>query len=706
MKFFFLPLLILVSRVVLHEAALSLILDDVQATIQEDARVLKQVFQFLIEGDTSEFGNNIVCYVQHVKPQPNTDPLIGPFRARLFGNNNNNNSVVYDPDSGFPLNTLIQTFYQIRLCCYSANQGVTPDPPTCRALFITVTQNIPPLISGVSEITVAGDADINEILTTYMVTDQLDQDSLSLSLSSTPKDAASFFNIDYKITGTADLSLAVNGQQIPYGQLTLFINATDGKDSFVKAVQVTIADFNSRPNIRELPQNITLPEDTPKETTIALLNFEDVDGFTARIEPKCTVNPRDESFKFVYDVNRRSIKLTNVTDFPLDFETNNFYNITCVISDGFLDSAGEHLLIFVQNVNEPPVFQKTAQSCQLSESQAGGSFCDVSFRATDPDNDAVVLSLAGNFSEKFALTDNNRRLTFAVDYDLEAVGSPTSVKLTVVATDPLGATGTTLINVAIADVNDNDPVFTTEMTIIPIEYVTSRGVIGALTATDRDLGTNGDLEFSLISISPPDAATHFRLFQNGEIHYLSQFPDTLAGTTALVVAQATDKGTPSRSATSTIALAFGTTTTSTTTTASTTTQTTTTTTTTTTVAPTPAPFDFWSRPENIAMFTILMLLLLLLLLALLWLCLRLCLGSLGRLGGGGAQPGVCASCFGQCCRPGACSGFVESCRDCDCDCDCCRPPRRIQPQIVTSLDYDEDFWNRREHYESGNPYKT
>ncbi|KAK6167560.1 hypothetical protein SNE40_021557 [Patella caerulea] len=695
-------LLLIFLQVHLHINSFSTDLQRLQTSIREDTRVETELSEITFDNVSSDQDeNNFICYLQHVVPQPNTDPLIGPFEVRTvprFGLTEF--SVVYDPENGFPLNPLIQSAYQTRVCCYDAT--LTSDPPVCTPFFISVSKNTPPTISGVSEVTI--DSELNSGGTVVqLVPADADNDPVTFSITSDPADARRFFAVD----SSGLVTTTVNGKSIPYAKMTLNIFASDGKDTTSFPVTVNVNSVNHRPNILQLPLNVTIKENAAKETLITNFNFADEDGFTAPITPVCTVNPREESFKFAFDSNRNAYRLSNISDQPLDFESNNFYNISCVISDGFLDSVGETIGIYVENVNEAPVFAKSQHTCVLFESPAGESFCDVRFTATDPDNDAVTISLAGDFNNRFALTDNNRRLTFAVDYDLESVAFPSSVILNVVATDPFGATGTTTLNIAVTDINDNDPVFTTEITTIPVEYATGIGRIGAFTATDTDQGSNGDLEYELVNIFPPDAATHFNLFNNGELHYLSQFPDTLARTTALIVAKATDKGSPRRSATGTIALTFGTTTTTSTTTMTTTTMTTTTTTTTTTAPPTTTPFDFWARPENVAMFAILMTLLALALLAALLFCLRYCLT--GACCGGPPIFSVfrrfCGQCCTGCCEPGACSGFVERCRGCDCDCDCCRPPK-VRPQVVQSIDYNEDFWRKSDHYESGKPFHT
>ena len=54
---------------------------------------------------------------------------------------------------------------------------------------------------------------------------------------------------------------------------------------------------------------------------------------------------------------------------PLDAEATNYYNISCVVNDGYLDSVGEYIELRVLNVNEPPQFNERTYYCSLYESK-------------------------------------------------------------------------------------------------------------------------------------------------------------------------------------------------------------------------------------------------------------------------------------------------------------------------------------------------
>lgn len=61
------------------------------------------------------------------------------------------------------------------------------------------------------------------------------------------------------------------------------------------------------------------------------------------------------------------------------------------------------------------------------------------------------------------------------------------------------STATALVTVSVSDANDNDPVFPQESYQFAVEENLPRGArVGVVRATDKDLGNNGALRFSLI----------------------------------------------------------------------------------------------------------------------------------------------------------------------------------------------------------------
>jgi hypothetical protein len=60
----------------------------------------------------------------------------------------------------------------------------------------------------------------------------------------------------------------------------------------------------------------------------------------------------------------------------LDYETTNKYLITCYVYDGYLYSHGDVLTMYVNNVNEAPVFSATTYYCTMPESDVRSDIND------------------------------------------------------------------------------------------------------------------------------------------------------------------------------------------------------------------------------------------------------------------------------------------------------------------------------------------
>ncbi|XP_055958588.1 protocadherin alpha-11-like [Patella vulgata] len=338
----------------------------------------------------------------------------------------------------------------------------------------------------------------------------------------------------------------------------------------------------------------------------------------------------------------------------------------------------------------------------MDESKAGVSACNLGFSIRDPEGNRFITRLFQDENSKhFALTSNSNnnnfnyylfreshRLTFNVDYDVDEGRMPERVTLFVNAIDEGGAISTATVSVVVRDVNDNIPHFNNIINTVPIDitYQKSPGLLRPFKATDDDAGTNGDIDYRLVQVVPPNAINFVSVLGNGDIHYMRQYPENLAGSSVYLSVEAKDRGSPALSSTGTVVITLE----ATTTTSTTVTTTTSTTTIPTTIIPTTTPDPgFFEKAENVAIFSILMILLLLAFLIGLYFLFRWCITG-SCCGGGGGQDGICDNC----CRP--------------------PPPRRVQPSPmtyedfdmppVTASDYKSDFWHTGYHYAHGRPY--
>jgi len=99
--------------------------------------------------------------------------------------------------------------------------------------------------------------------------------------------------------------------------------------------------------------------------------------------------------------------------------------------------------------------------------------------------------------------------------------------------------GTTLVEITIIDINDNDPVFSQEnYTITVSEKVPVGRDIFTLQATDADVGVNGDIEYKVVSMN----STLFSLDSTTGVIKIMAALDYEEAITHDIVVYAEDKG--------------------------------------------------------------------------------------------------------------------------------------------------------------------
>ncbi|XP_050391280.1 protocadherin alpha-11 [Patella vulgata] len=541
--------------------------------------------------------------------------------------------VIFNSASSFNLQSVVGTQYRVRITCRDATD-IFSSQSVFQFLFVTITPNLPPTIfnSPGAEVNMDAKATGKGVVFYTLTVDDSENDFISYSLSTEP--SVNYFDLD---TSNGEIRTAVDLRTATQTPIFVRVNVTDGYNTVGPfSITVRLSNLNTRPDIVNLPTSVEIREDAVGGVIVSALTVSDPDVFStsqSALTPVCSVSPLSGQSKF--DQKGNVIRTTSFTPEQdiFDFEETRSYNISCSVTDGFLSSVNEWILVNISNVNEPPVFNEIIYYCNLVESKAGDSSCDLGFNIRDPESNAYSITLLpGNNSNRFALSNSNnnnngflnsnQRLTFNIDYDVDEAQLPTSVLLTVAAIDTIGATGTARISISIADANDNSPTFSTVLASLDVDYNTKIGIVGAITATDKDRGTNGEIDYTLLDVIPPNYVTYVFALGNGEIQYAKQYDDTIAGSSAFLTIRAVDRGSPRRSSTGTIAVSFlATTTTSTT---MTTTPTTTTPTTTTTVATTTTTeYNFFAHPENIVLFSAFLIAMIIALLVALFFCVRL-----------------------------------------------------------------------------------
>ncbi|KAK3578902.1 hypothetical protein CHS0354_035522 [Potamilus streckersoni] len=451
------------------------------------------------------------------------------------------------------------------------------------------------------------------------------------------------------------------------GTTTLLIRATDGRINVTEKLVVTLTNMNTVPMITNLPTTKTVSESTAGGTTLFTLSTYDPDSGATKTTAFSLVSAASASH-FTLDSNG-NFKLA--TGKSLDYETTTFYNVSFTVNDGMATGGPYFLLLYVENDNEPCSFGNTMYYASTDEGAAGSASMSPGFKVSDPDAGATWTYhlYNANNSDRFTIdSSTGSPMGFAVNYDVDNNAMPSKAILTVLCKDNGGTTGviksgSTQITITINDVNDNYPTFSaSSYTIYADQYDDPGTVLGSLTVTDADSGSNALFTCTATSTSTNSAT--YSVNSDCSI-YLAKTISFDYGTIVTYIVKAVDQGTTPLTGTTTLNVVYrlyGTTTVTTTTT---------------------TQYNFFSRAENIAVFSLLLITALVLIAFLLYICVECCWGSLY----------CCNACNG---------GYKVFSRGCECCRSVNRPSslRKVIPhtpetpltpaQSIKSIPYKED----------------
>ncbi len=294
----------------------------------------------------------------------------------------------------------------------------------------------------------------------------------------------------------------------------VLIRASDERNpSLFTAIVVTIAVVDINDNGPIFSQSLytinVLETTTPPEVLLQVFAFDADSG------------PRGEIVYSILDATNSNLFAVDengliILEGALDFETTPTYNLIVNAQDRGTPplSATATVIINVQNVDETPPFFPVPCTILISEGLSSGSLV-TNCIAIDLDDTAsngqmrVVndyMLLDGNVGGAFAISSAGTvRLESGLDREIVDFYS-----IQVQATDAVGLSTITLLNVTISDINDNSPIFNNlpNTALIAVAMIRS-GLTEVYTvdASDADVGVNALLNFSIISAPAADLVT-------------------------------------------------------------------------------------------------------------------------------------------------------------------------------------------------------
>ena len=348
-------------------------------------------------------------------------------------------------------------------------------------------------------------------MTSWPATDADGDNSLTYSLSGT--DAALFMidattgvvsfieAPDFEVPGSAD------GDNV----YDITVTASDGDNSAEQAVAITVTDENevgSAP-VFTSPDSASVEEN---QTMAYMAMATDADGDSLTYSLSGT-----DAARFSINAATGVVSFITPPDFedPGDAGGNNIYNITVTASDGD-NSTNHNVAITVTNENDnDPIFTSDA-SASVAENQPTDSAVYTA-QATDEDGDNLTYSLSGTDAARFTIDPATGAVSFIASPDFENpddAGGNNVYDITVTASDDDNSTDHD-VAITVTNVNDNNPIFTSD---------TSVDVAENQTAAYTAVATDADGDVLSYSLSGTDAGRFTINTATGEVSF-NEAPD-------------------------------------------------------------------------------------------------------------------------------------------------------------------------------------
>ena len=416
-----------------------------------------------------------------------------------------NAQVMYTLDTGSPLFAIDATTGAIilarnldyeqsteHLIVVSASNpdGLSSSPRTSTVLVINENDNSPIFTmdrytasvtegssTGTSVITVqADDADAGTLgEVNYSITSGNSNDDFAID------------SISGEITVNGDIDREV------IGEYTLTIRAQDGGSparSDRSIVVVTVGDVNDNsPIFQRSSYAITVREDINVPADLLTLVATDADEAGSQ-NSAITYSIQTGNTGSVFNL-ATSTGVLSVTN-SLDFETTPSYSLNVVATDGGSRTGNAVVTVTVTDVNDETPTLSADQIVSLREDTSTPSVI-ANFTASGEMGEVLQFQLSGSQNGEFMIDTTNGEVSLVQSLDYE---SRQQFRLTVSVTDGQFSTSSQL-TITVTDVNDNTPVINSAGPFTIFEERPSNSLVGSVSASDRDSGSNAELSFRI-----------------------------------------------------------------------------------------------------------------------------------------------------------------------------------------------------------------
>ncbi|XP_044136927.1 protocadherin gamma-B4-like isoform X22 [Bufo gargarizans] len=458
-----------------------------------------------------------------------------------------------------------QNLYEFTLTAVDGGSPEKSGTALIRIVVLDSNDNFPKFNQDTYRVTLLETTSINSLALCINATDEDEgiNAQITYSFSHIPENAIDKFKLD-----------SYNGEIITVGELDyevtksyeVTVEAKDGGGLVSHCtILIQISDVNDNaPEIIFASPITSVPEDSPPETLIALINVKDLD-YEENGEVTCQIDETPE-LKLIPS-SHNYYKL--VTARHLDREAKSVYNVTLTAEDRGNPPMSAKTLIHVSvtDVNDnSPVFDKTIYVVYVSEyNQPGSSLYNIhASDLDDKENAQIMYSIISSNIENIpvlsyvSINSMTGVLYAQRSFDYEKLRE---FQFQVMAKDsgspPLSSNVT--VRICIIDKNDNAPKILypspdTEGSALFefIPHFAEKGyLVTKVIAVDADSGHNAWLSYHLLQVPDPSLFTIEQ--HSGEIRIGRDFQDIDSSRQKIVVL-VKDNGAPSLSSTVTLTL--------------------------------------------------------------------------------------------------------------------------------------------------------
>ena len=484
-----------------------------------------------------------------------------PNSAVLYSIVSGNEDNIFTLDSvsgelGLALSLDFETNPSYNLTVIATDQGIPAMTGTGLVMVnvLNINDNSP-IVSGDQDIDVLESEPIGFEVAQFVATD-LDQMELSFSFGSGTNDEGIF---EINSTGSIILQQMLNFEAAPNHELLVIV--TDGLRSSNATLRINVVDVNEFSPQFVGSTAFQVLEEQPEGTVVGNVTATDSDTnqqITYSLEFPSPLFSISTSGVITTATVLDRESLANSGTFPVpDSQT----NITVIATDNGLTPGPmvtfATVTITLVDINDNmPVFDRSIYLASVDENLLPNVSL-VTIIAVDADigrNGQIEFILSDQESLPFAIDSSTGEIAIIEQLDRE---NTSSYSLTVIAIDngDPQMSSMVLVNVTVNDINDNPPMFgAPEINIFLFENTSTNVPLFTVIATDRDLGQNSDITYSIQScqsqclffINSNTAAVRI----NRPLDFESQRQHTFMIT-------AMDRGIPSLSSSTTVIISVG-----------------------------------------------------------------------------------------------------------------------------------------------------